>query len=35
MNNEAKTTTISEQMGTVIEQLETIIELLRAKGGEE
>lgn len=35
MNDEAKTTTIGEQMGTVIELLETIIELLRAKGGEE
>lgn len=35
MNDEAKSTTIGEQMDTVIEQLETIIELLRAKGGEE
>lgn len=35
MNDEAKSTTIGEQMDTVIEQLETIIELLRAKGGED
>lgn len=35
MNDEAKSTTIGEQMDTVIEQLETIIELLRANGGEE
>lgn len=35
MNDEAKSTTIGEQMDTVIEQLETIIELLRARGGEE
>lgn len=35
MNDEAKSTTIGEQMDTVIEQLETIIEILRAKGGEE
>lgn len=35
MNDEAKSTTIGEQMDTVIEQLETIIEILKAKGGEE
>lgn len=35
MNDEAKSTTIGEQMDTVIEQLETIIEILKARGGEE